>query len=108
MAGWIGRLQTTAQSTSSTNSVSRPRAQCECHQYSTPASADAPRLTALGVPPRLTAAVPYLDRATYYPHFYDGHQPRFERGVRFEVIPDDGSREWADLHNRLKKGPIRE
>jgi len=43
----------------------------------------------------------------YWDDFAAGNQPLFERGVRLEVLPDDGSSEWADLHRRVQAGPVR-
>jgi L-alanine-DL-glutamate epimerase-like enolase superfamily enzyme len=50
---------------------------------------------------------------TYYRHedqyrvdFLAGNQPIFERGVTLEVLPDDGSADWADLHRRVQAGPV--
>jgi galactonate dehydratase len=39
--------------------------------------------------------------------FLAGNQPIFERGVTLEVLPDDGSADWADLHRRVQAGPVR-
>jgi hypothetical protein len=51
---------------------------------------------------------------TYYRHedqyredFLAGNQPIFERGVTLEVLPDDGSPDWADLARRVQAGPVR-
>lgn len=38
--------------------------------------------------------------------FLAGNHPVQERGVRFEVWNDDGSKEWADLYARVQQGPI--
>jgi len=43
----------------------------------------------------------------YWDDFAAGNQPVGERGVRLEVLPDDGSPEWADLHRRVQAGPVR-
>jgi L-alanine-DL-glutamate epimerase-like enolase superfamily enzyme len=37
-----------------------------------------------------------------------GNQPAQERGVRMEVHPDDGSREWADLYAHTEQAPVRD
>ena len=39
--------------------------------------------------------------------FAQGNQPLFHRGVRLDIIPDDGSAEWADLARRAQQGPVR-
>tara|TARA_Y100000588_G_scaffold43032_1_gene40951 strand:- start:2956 stop:3597 length:642 start_codon:yes stop_codon:yes gene_type:complete len=44
-----------------------------------------------------------------WPHFRQrGNDPVHESGVTLEVWDDDGSKEWADLFERLQSGPIRE
>ena len=40
--------------------------------------------------------------------FAAGNQPLFHRGVRMEIIPDDGSAEWQALNERAWEAPIRE
>jgi len=37
-----------------------------------------------------------------------GNQPVQERGVRMEVHPDDGSKEWASLYARAERAPVRD
>jgi hypothetical protein len=37
-----------------------------------------------------------------------GNDPALEPGATLEIRDDDGSRKWADLHQRLQAGPIRE
>lgn len=39
--------------------------------------------------------------------FEAGNQPLFHRGVRLDILPDDGSPEWADLYQRTQQGPVR-
>lgn len=39
--------------------------------------------------------------------FAAGNQPLFHRGVDLEIMPDDGSAAWADLHRRCQTGPVR-
>lgn len=39
-------------------------------------------------------------------YFKAGNQPAFERGVTTELIDDDGSAEFADLHARAKENPV--
>jgi len=39
--------------------------------------------------------------------FSQGNQPPFVPGVRLEIIADDGSQEWQDLHDLCQKGPVR-
>jgi len=44
-----------------------------------------------------------------WPHFRQrGNDPAQEPGATLEVWDDDGSKEWADLYERLQKGPMRE
>lgn len=40
--------------------------------------------------------------------FAAGNQPLFHPGVRLEIIADDGSPEWEELHQRALKAPVRE
>jgi len=40
--------------------------------------------------------------------FVARRQPVFHRGVRLEIVPDDGSAEWEELHQRTLVAPIRE
>lgn len=42
-----------------------------------------------------------------YGYFTAGHGPAQVEGVRLEVTPDDGSREWSDLYARAEKHPVR-
>jgi len=46
----------------------------------------------------------YASSAQYWEDFRSGRLPIFVKGVRFEYIPDTGSREWKELHERAKKG----
>jgi hypothetical protein len=39
---------------------------------------------------------------------YVGNQPAQERGATMEVHPDDGSRAWAELYERVQRGPVRD
>ena len=39
--------------------------------------------------------------------FEKGNQPLFHRGVRMDIMPDDGSPDWADLKCRAKLAPVR-
>lgn len=39
--------------------------------------------------------------------FAYGNQPLFHRGVRLDILPDDGSPAWADLWERAKRAPVR-
>jgi len=44
-----------------------------------------------------------------WPHFRQrGNDPAQEPGATLEVWDDDGSKEWADLYERLQQGPLRE
>jgi L-alanine-DL-glutamate epimerase-like enolase superfamily enzyme len=40
--------------------------------------------------------------------FAAGNQPLFERGVRLEIIEDDGSEAWEALNQRAQQAPVRE
>jgi L-alanine-DL-glutamate epimerase-like enolase superfamily enzyme len=40
--------------------------------------------------------------------FAAGNQPLFHRGVKLEIIPDDGNAMWQDLWERAKQAPVRE
>lgn len=40
--------------------------------------------------------------------FEQGNQPLFHHDVRLEILPDDGSREWAELARRAQIAPVRE
>jgi galactonate dehydratase len=42
----------------------------------------------------------------YWSDFSSGRLPIFMKGVRFEYIKNDGSREWKELHNRAAKGAV--
>jgi L-alanine-DL-glutamate epimerase-like enolase superfamily enzyme len=42
-----------------------------------------------------------------YGFFSGGHGPAQVEGVRLEVTPDDGSKDWADLFERAEKHPVR-
>ena len=55
--------------------------------------------------PRLKGS---LDRLGVWDDFADGNQVLFHRGVRLEIIPDDGSAEWAELNERAMEAPVRE
>jgi L-alanine-DL-glutamate epimerase-like enolase superfamily enzyme len=39
--------------------------------------------------------------------FAYGNQPLFHRGVRLDILPDDGSPAWAELWERAKRAPVR-
>jgi len=43
----------------------------------------------------------------YWDDFMRGNQPRFEHGVRLERWDNDGSKEWKELAERTKAGPVR-
>jgi galactonate dehydratase len=52
-------------------------------------------------------------QASYYAHarqyltdFLHGRFPIFEKGVQLESVPDDGSKEWADLQARASKACV--
>lgn len=38
--------------------------------------------------------------------FAAGNQPLFHRGVRLDILPDDGSPAWAELEKRALQGPV--
>jgi len=40
--------------------------------------------------------------------FAEGNQPLFHRGVRLDIVPDDGSDMWRELWERAKQAPVRE
>ncbi len=42
----------------------------------------------------------------YWGDFSSGRLPIFMKGVRFEYIRNDGSREWKELHQRATKGAV--
>lgn len=39
--------------------------------------------------------------------FAAGNQPLFHEGVEMDILPNDGSPEWADLRRRCQAGPVR-
>jgi len=43
-----------------------------------------------------------------WPHFMAGNDPAQEPGVKLEIWDDDGSKDWAELNERVQKGPVRE
>ena len=49
----------------------------------------------------------YAHESQYREDFLAGNQPIFERGVRLEVLPDDGSASWAELARRVQVAPVR-
>jgi len=42
----------------------------------------------------------------YWSDFRYGRLPLFVKGVRFEYVPNNGSREWKELHEKAKKGTV--
>ena len=46
--------------------------------------------------------------AGVFEDFAAGNQPLFHPGVRLEIVPDDGSPEWEELHQRALQAPVRE
>jgi len=46
--------------------------------------------------------------ASYNEDFLAGNEPIYERGVRMETIPNDGSKEFAELRVRALRAPVRE
>ena len=39
--------------------------------------------------------------------FTAGNQPLFHEGVRLDILPEDGSREWQELYERTLRAPVR-
>lgn len=78
------------------------------HRYKMPAPYEIPR-------PRLLlkviwpqgGAMLYRDMKQCWDDFLAGNQPVQEPEVRMQTLPDDGSKEWADLFARLQQGPLR-
>ena len=67
--------------------------------------------------PRLLLSVVWpggrvMHYATMRPRCWDdflvGNQPAQERGVSMEMHYDDGSPEWAELYERVQRGPVRD
>ena len=42
----------------------------------------------------------------YWNDFSSGRLPVFVKGVRFEYIENNGSREWKELHQRAAKSAV--
>lgn len=65
-------------------------------------------------PPEALIAVRWPTGATnyyaysrqYWDDFRSGRLPIFSKGVRFEYVENNGSREWKELHERAKKGSV--
>ena len=65
--------------------------------------------------PRIIQTVVYPDGSCVhmaatrhgYGYFVSGGGPVYAEGVRSEIRPDDGSREWARLFARVQEGPVR-
>jgi galactonate dehydratase len=38
--------------------------------------------------------------------FMAGNQPLFHQGVGLDILPDDGSPGWEELHQRVLRGPV--
>ncbi len=54
------------------------------------------------------AAVVYrVGKEGVWDDFAGGNQPLFHRGVTLDILPDDGSSEWQELHQRAQAGPVR-
>jgi hypothetical protein len=49
----------------------------------------------------------YANSAEYHQDFNTGNEPIFERGVKLEVIEDDGSKSFSDLYEKVQNGPFR-
>ena len=37
-----------------------------------------------------------------------GNQPLFSPGVSLDALPDDGSRAWEELYQKVRISPVRE
>jgi L-alanine-DL-glutamate epimerase-like enolase superfamily enzyme len=48
----------------------------------------------------------YTHARQYWDDFLGGRLPVFPEGVRLERVPNDGSREWANLRARAEKSPV--
>jgi len=48
----------------------------------------------------------YTQRKQYWDDFRSGRQPIFAKGVRFEYVENDGSREWRELQARAREGSV--
>ena len=48
----------------------------------------------------------YAHRKQYWDDFRSGRQPIFAKGVRFEYVENDGSREWRELQARAREGSV--
>jgi hypothetical protein len=65
-------------------------------------------------PPEALIAVRWPDGAAHYfaysrqywSDFSSGRLPVFSKGVRFEYVKNDGSREWKELQQRAMKGTV--
>lgn len=51
-------------------------------------------------------AVHFADMPQCWVFFHAGNGPAQERGAMMEIVPDDGSRDWADLRARVVNGPV--
>ena len=52
------------------------------------------------------AAAYFATKDQYWDDFRSGRYAPFVKGVRYEYIPNNGSREWKELHDRAKKGGV--
>lgn len=48
----------------------------------------------------------YAYRDQYWSDFRSGRLPIFVKGVRFDYVPDNGSDEWKELHDKAKQGGV--
>jgi len=48
----------------------------------------------------------YAYRSHYWDDFRSGRLPIFAKGVRFEYVESNGSRDWKELHEKAKEGAI--
>lgn len=48
----------------------------------------------------------YANKTQYWDDFRSGRLPIFIKGVRFDCVEDNGSREWKQLYDRARKGGL--
>ena len=51
---------------------------------------------------------PTIGKLGIWDDFAAGNQPLFHEGVKLEIVPDDGSAKWSELHDRAMQAPVRE
>lgn len=67
----------------------------------------APRALYRVVWPSGACATYRVGKGGVWEDFVSGNQRLFHEGVRLDILPDDGSSTWADLHQRTLAGPVR-